>query len=64
MKKIILLFSLVTFLTSCNSEKQEADLLVINAKVYTVDSTFSTVEAFAVKDGKFLRNRYISRFKR
>ncbi len=39
----------------CNdSNKEEADLLVINANVYTVDDEFSTAEAFVVKDGKFL----------
>ncbi len=39
----------------CNdTNKEEADLLVINANVYTVDDEFSTAEAFVVKDGKFL----------
>jgi len=33
---------------------QKADLIVVNAKVYTVDSAFSTAEAFAVKDGKII----------
>lgn len=54
MKKVIILFSFLAFLMSCNSKKQKADLFVFNAKVYTVDSTFSKAEAFAVKDGKFL----------
>ncbi len=55
MKKI-LLFSLISImLISCNSEdKEEADLLVFNAKIYTVDDSFSTAEAFVTKDGKFL----------
>ncbi len=54
--KIILLFSLLSiFLVSCNSEeKEEADLLVFNAEIYTVDDNFSTAEAFVTKDGKFL----------
>ncbi len=34
--------------------KTEADLIVFNAKVYTVDKDFSVVTAFAVKDGKFV----------
>lgn len=47
----IYIFSLsLSLLISC-TEKQQADLLVYNAKVYTVDSTFTTVEAFAVRDG-------------
>jgi len=44
-------------LISCNSEeKQQADLLVYNGNIYTVDSTFSIIKAFAVKDGKFLES--------
>jgi predicted amidohydrolase YtcJ len=38
---------------SCGS-KPHADLLLMNGKVYTVDSTFSTAEAFAVKNGKVI----------
>jgi predicted amidohydrolase YtcJ len=38
---------------SCNSQKQ-ADLIVHNAVVYTVDDKFSVAEAFAVKDGKIV----------
>ncbi len=49
MTRILSFFILSVFLFSC---KQKVDLLVYNAKVYTVDSTFSTAEALAVKDGK------------
>lgn len=35
-------------------QQQAADLLVYNATVYTVDSAFSKVQAFAVKDGRFV----------
>ena len=38
---------------SCTSNKQ-VDLIVYNAKVYTVDSTFSVGEAFAVNNGLFI----------
>jgi len=38
---------------ACNN-KQQADLIVYNATIYTVDSTFSTVEAMALKDGKVI----------
>lgn len=41
------------FLAACQG-KQEVDLVVHNAKVYTVDGDFAVVEAFAVKDGKFV----------
>ncbi len=40
-------------LTACNNRKK-ADLLVVNARIYTVDSSFSIAEAMAVKDGKIL----------
>ena len=50
----------------CN--KKQVDLLVFNAKVYTVDEHFSKAEAFAVKEGHFvavgstaqIQARYIS----
>lgn len=46
---------LSVFIVSCaNTDKQEADLILTNAKIYTVDSAFSKAEAFAVKDGKFI----------
>ncbi|AFM03266.1 putative TIM-barrel fold metal-dependent hydrolase [Bernardetia litoralis DSM 6794] len=40
-------------LSSCSS-KETVDLIVHNAKVYTVDSDFSEQEAFAIRDGKFI----------
>jgi len=46
---------LSVFIVSCsNTDKQEADLILTNATIYTVDSAFSKAEAFAVKDGKFI----------
>ena len=52
MKNILKLFFAV-LLVSC-SLKKPADLIVVNAKVYTVNPEFETAEAFAVKDGKFI----------
>jgi predicted amidohydrolase YtcJ len=52
MNKFILFVVSILFV-SC-SQKQEADLIVHNASVYTVDSSFSTAQSFAIKDGKFL----------
>ncbi len=43
---------ILTFI-SCN-QKMKADLLVYNAVIYTVDSTFSKTEAMAIKDGKIV----------
>lgn len=52
-RKIFLLsFSIIT-LVSCSSKKK-ADLLVYNATIYIVDSSFSTAEAMAIKDGKII----------
>ncbi len=48
---IIIFFSAI--LVSCNT-KEEVDLLVVNANVYTVNNTFEKAEAFAIKDGKFV----------
>lgn len=45
---------LIVIMSSCNNQKQQVDLIVLNAKVYTVDESFTVQEAFAVKDGKFI----------
>ncbi|MCF8335345.1 MAG: hypothetical protein K9H65_01965, partial [Bacteroidales bacterium] len=49
---IVAVLSLITF--SCGNMKKDADLIVKNAKVYTVDEHFTVASAFAVKDGKLL----------
>ncbi|PIP54918.1 MAG: amidohydrolase [Bacteroidetes bacterium CG23_combo_of_CG06-09_8_20_14_all_32_9] len=41
-------------ISSCSMKKKHVNLIVYNAKVYTVDSGFSIVQAFAVSDGKFV----------
>ena len=41
------------FLFSCRG-KEQADLIVYHARIYTVDSAFSTSQAMAVKDGRIL----------
>lgn len=53
MKKILFVSLFFGMLASCE-KKEEVDLLVVNAKIYTVDPDFSKAEAFAVKDGKFV----------
>ncbi len=52
MKKIILIILIAV--TGCEIAKEPADLIVLNANVYTVDDEFSRFSAFAVKDGKFV----------
>ncbi|MBX9783021.1 MAG: amidohydrolase [Chitinophagaceae bacterium] len=49
---IAILFAAI-FFTSCSSA-DEADMILYNGKVYTVDSSFSITEAIAVKDGKIV----------
>lgn len=50
----ILAFILAIVLSGCELLKEEVDLVIINAKIYTVDKSFSKAEAFAVKKGKFV----------
>lgn len=38
---------------SC-TDKQHADFIITNAKIYTVDKSFSMAEAFAITNGKFV----------
>lgn len=51
--KNILILALAVLMFSCSTKKQ-ADLIVHNAIVYTVDENFSLAQAFAIKDGKIL----------
>jgi predicted amidohydrolase YtcJ len=53
MKKLFL-FALLPLFISCDSEKPLADLIITNGKIYTVNESFETAEAFAVKNGKIL----------
>jgi predicted amidohydrolase YtcJ len=53
MKKTLLIVTLMFCLFAC-SQKKKIDLLVYNATIYTVGSSFSTAEAMAIKDGKIL----------
>lgn len=57
-KKVVLQFHLFVliwlfFFVSCK-QHQVADAVYYNGLVYTIDSSFSTCQAFAVKDGKII----------
>ncbi len=52
MKNLYLLLILAICL-SCQN-KEQVDTIVTNANVYTVDDSFTKVQAFAIKDGKFI----------
>ena len=51
-RQILTLITLVVF-SACN-RKERADLVLFNARVYTVDSAFRMAEAIAVKNGKII----------
>lgn len=53
MKRFNYILLIVLLFIRCTSNT-EVDLIVYNAKVYSVDSTFSITEAFAVKNGIFI----------
>src|SRR4030095_6377401 len=53
MRILISPLTLFLLLSSC-IQKTKVDLLVYNATIYTVDSSFSVSEAMAVKDGKIV----------
>ncbi|MBC7949236.1 MAG: amidohydrolase [Chitinophagaceae bacterium] len=48
------LFILLVYLFGAVDPKESIDLLVYNATIYTVDNSFSTTEAMAVKNGKIV----------
>ena len=50
------IFKTILFLTAlsiigCKPKKEQVDLLVTNAKIYTVNDAFEIVEAVAIKEG-------------
>jgi len=54
-KKLLTIgFPLFFLLYSCNMMKTKADLIVYNARIYTVDSVMTVAEAMAVSDGKII----------
>ncbi len=44
----------VTSFFSCSPSKEHANLILTNARIYTVNNSFKVEESFAVKDGKFI----------
>ncbi len=52
MKNLLILSVMALF--GCDLAKENVDLIVLNATVYTVDKDFSKAAAFAVHDGKFI----------
>ena len=54
LKFIVILFINLFILSSCSYQHVSADLIIHNAKIYTVDNNFTMVEAMAIKDGLIL----------
>ena len=53
MRNVLCALTMALLFSSCRQTSQ-VDLLIFNAKIYTVDSAFSTAEAMAIKDGKII----------
>ena len=45
---------LLLILISCNGQKGQADLILTNGLIYTVDTDFSIAEAIAIKDKRII----------
>src|SRR5215203_506579 len=54
MIRILVLFIVLTFVNFSFGQKKKVDLLLYNAKIYTVDNKFSIASALAIKDGRIL----------
>lgn len=54
MRKKLLAFAAVLLLLISCTPRQDADLIVYNAHIYTVDSAFSVKQSMAIRDGKIL----------
>jgi len=50
--RFLILFVVMT--ASCSDPRETADLIVFNAKIYTVDNDFSLAQSMAIRDGKIL----------
>jgi len=46
--------AILLFVLSCDAQKKEADLILSNAKIYTVDKEFSLAEAVAIRDHRII----------
>ncbi|GAO43293.1 amidohydrolase [Flavihumibacter petaseus] len=53
-KTISRLTAILCIICCVSCSRKKADLIVYNAKIYTIDSTFSRVSAMAIKDGKIV----------
>ncbi len=54
LKKAFASAFLILILISCSVKKENADLIIHNAVIYSVDSSFTIYQAMAIKDGKIM----------
>ena len=54
MRPKLLFLSIFVLFAACQTKKNQADSVIVNAKIYTVDAQFSSAEAMAIKDGKII----------
>lgn len=54
MLKNVLIFTLASVVFACAPKKQQVELLILDANIYIVDSTFSKVSAMAIDKGKII----------
>ena len=52
LKNVFIFIVAISFFISCSPEKQKVDLIIHNAVIYSVDSSFAIYEAMAIKEGK------------
>jgi predicted amidohydrolase YtcJ len=55
-KQVLFIFLLISLLmtTSCTDDRETADLIILNAKIFTVDDDFSMAQSMAIRDGIIL----------
>ena len=51
--RVVLIVYLLAFLLGCES-RQEVDLIIKNARIYSLDNNFNVVQGAAILDGKFI----------
>lgn len=54
MNKIPFLILAAIVISGCNPRQEEADMIIYNAKIYSVDSAFNVFDAMVIRDGKIL----------
>ncbi len=54
MNKFTLLILTVLLISGCKPSQEEADMIIYNAKIYSVDADFNIFEAMAIRDGQIL----------